>query len=346
MANFFDSLGYGLGKAHTGMLAYVFNLWNEGHREPLQRLARAFDLRVDDDSVLVARREWNGIDLVVFARDRPASQPLLVVETKVDDAEIEVSKRIEGVAHDGYQTEVYPRFFQPGSTSYWFLTLGASEYRADPVCSIFRWIRTKEFSHALAGVADPIIDQWRAAILKEVERQEAALRDDRAFLAREDYRAGTWNLYVLGSLRRVLMPFLTELAGGGRPDASAYCYGTRPDTILNFGWKEDHSYMEINYSGRLSLKLTMENFPTEADAERGASGAANHYGALLSGFSPGLRPLGGYSRSKTLMSFETGLEDRAGYLRHRESEAATSRRVASVLSAFYGGPDCRYTTGV
>jgi hypothetical protein len=33
MANFFYSVGYGLEKVHSGMIAYLSNLWNEGERE-------------------------------------------------------------------------------------------------------------------------------------------------------------------------------------------------------------------------------------------------------------------------------------------------------------------------
>jgi hypothetical protein len=46
------------------------------------------------------------------------------------------------------------------------------------------------------------------------------------------------------------------------------------------------------------------------------------------------------------MTFDTGLEDLSGYLRHRESEAATARRVGSLLSTFYGGAECPYTTAL
>jgi hypothetical protein len=35
MANFFYSVGYDVEKIHSGMIAYLSDLWNEGEREPL-----------------------------------------------------------------------------------------------------------------------------------------------------------------------------------------------------------------------------------------------------------------------------------------------------------------------
>lgn len=123
MANLISSIGYSLGKAHTGMLAYLCGLHREGVREPLERFFGA--LGVPMPMSPRAKREWNSVDLAIF--DGESAAPALLIEMKVDDHDHKTTKRIDGNKATGYQTEIYGRAF-PNCKAYLYVTLGMGEY--------------------------------------------------------------------------------------------------------------------------------------------------------------------------------------------------------------------------
>jgi hypothetical protein len=151
-----------------------------------------------------------------------------------------------------------------------------------------------------------------------------------------DYRAGSWNIYLLGQLAERLAPKFTAESITVEP--TCYPYGTRPDTILNFGWAREPPYMEINYSGRLNLKLSLDGSePGRRDAVEKAIEACR-----LAKFdpTPTFHPTGKIGHSKTVASFEIGLADTGdGALRYVHSAEETDRWLLSLLREFYGKRD-------
>ena len=65
MANFFYSVGYSAENVHSGMIAYLCNLWNEGKREPLGSFLDRLEVPLKTQNNLRVIREWKRIDLDV-----------------------------------------------------------------------------------------------------------------------------------------------------------------------------------------------------------------------------------------------------------------------------------------
>ena len=234
-ANLVSSIGYSLGKLHTGLLAYLCDLHRSGETEPLEALFRGLGVRVP--SRPTPRREWNSVDLAIFEGD--AASPCILIEMKVDDHE-------HGEEAGDPQTIRYATA-HPNCESCLFITLGMGEYFNEPCDKQrFRWIRLRDFIAALDLVPNgvPVVEDWKRALHNEVDLQERAWRNDRSRLA--EYRAGTWNIYVLGWIQKALSEM--HLPGIG---PRCFTCGSRPDTILNLGWNKS-PYLEINNNGRLT----------------------------------------------------------------------------------------------
>jgi hypothetical protein len=329
MANLVNSLGYSLGKVHTGLIAYLCDLCREGTREPLESLFGALGVRVP--VIPVPRREWNSVDLAILEGD--TGTPWILVEVKVDDHE-------GGGAQDDYQTVRYARAW-PSCHAFLFVTLGMGEYFHPPRSDRFMWVRIRDLLRALECVKTQhaVVSQWTEEVRREVGLQDAVFRGDRSRL--RDYRAGSWNIYFLGRLAEELAPALSAEAIPA--EMTCYPYGTRPDTILNFGIlnfapEEAPQYLEINYSGKLHLKVSLGEIPETAWPATVAAAIQKCQMARYD-IAPTYHPSGRIGASKTIASFDVGLADDAGALRYLHSPEETRCRLLSVLRAFYGRRD-------
>ena len=326
MANFFSSVGYALGKLHSGMVVYLCELWNEGQREPLASFLGHFGISFKEEKIFPAR-EWNGIDLVIFS-DQTGNLPLAVFEIKVDDYEHEVKKIISGKKEEGLQTIVYPKLL-PNCPNFFFVTLGAGEYHHAPHCDIFRSIRIRDLFQAIESIQgkDHFITDWELSIGDEISLQDLAFKNDDTKMSK--YRTGTWNIYVLGNLKETLVRdfFKDDL----KIDPKIYMYGTRPDTILNFWWREGDMYPEINYNGKLNLKINLEGFKTESEKEELINNTKEKFSKKLSEFNPTISNRIGYGNSKTIMSFNIGLIQKEGNLYYGEKLDAICKRISEIL---------------
>jgi hypothetical protein len=82
VANFFYSAGYASENIHSGMIAYLCDLWSDGEREPLSSFLGHLEVPLETRDSLRADRTWKRIDLV--GRDAEDNSPVVAVEMKVD----------------------------------------------------------------------------------------------------------------------------------------------------------------------------------------------------------------------------------------------------------------------
>lgn len=328
MANFVEAMGYSLGKLHTGMLCYMCSLWNEGIREPLESFLNTLNIPLPETRPLIAAREWNSIDLVILNVD---NTPYLVVEMKVDDYEHEVVKTVAGVKQRAMQTALYPKMV-PGSPKFLFITLGTGEYYAPPSGKEFCWIRVRTFLNALNSIKtdDKLIHDWRQSVENEIKRQDLAYKNDRSSI--DGYRTGTWNIYVLGFLKDDLLRDKPGLADYIAP--TAYMYGARPDTILNFGWSKYPLYMEINNSGLLNVKANIEDIESDHEKKGFIEASIANLTGMFNGQPFFINQRSGYGKSKTLLSIDIGMTNIDGVLAV-EDRNKTISTLAKALESFY-----------
>lgn len=332
MANIVRSIGYSLGKVHAGMLAYLCDLYREGHTEPLESFFGKLGVTVPPNPT--PRREWNSVDLAIFSGD--ARQPSILVEVKVDDWE-------HGGKAKGYQTVRYAEAW-PDCDEHLFMTFGNGEYFRRPRHQEFTWMRLESLLAALNAIKHPdaAIQDWREEIAREVELREAVAQGLRE--RAQEFRAGGWNVCFLGQLAQHLEGPMRE-AGFDHDDLTCYTWGQRPDTILNFGWSRGIYYLEINYSGRLNLKVSLAKLAPEERSDLLEEARQRCEGAFLDP-GPKIRWGGRLGKSKTIATFDVGLRNRGGLLGFGDSREETVRRIISVLSAFHGGwPDTREESG-
>ena len=320
MANVIRSIGYSLGKIHSGMICYLCHLCREGDREPLESFLGSLGIRMTFNPM--PRREWNNVDLAIL--DEDTGHPRILVETKVDDHEA-------GTSDSTYQTVRYAKTW-PSCDAYLFFTLGMGEYYHAPRSHRFTWVRIREFLRAVDAIESPddIVIQWKEEIRREVGLQEAVLRADRTRLS--DYRAGSWNIYLLGQLVKELVSDFQADSLDIEP--TCYTHGTRPDTILNFGWSQDPLYMEINYNGRVNLKISLEG--SESVRKAAVEQAIRACQTLPFDTHPVYHRSGKIGDSKTIASFNIGLINEGGVLRYTSSVEETRRRLIDILRVFYG----------
>jgi hypothetical protein len=316
-------MGYSLGKVHSGLIAYFCDLYRDGTHEPLESLFGAFGVRVPSNPV--PHREWRSLDLAIFDYG-DMERPRILIEVKVDDHEGDTSE-------DNCQTIRYAREW-PSCDAYLFITLGMGEYYHRPRCDRFTWVRIREFLRALECVKTPrdIINQWTEEVRREVQLQEAVFRGDRSRLS--DYRAGSWNIYFLGHLADGLAPaFRTESIA---VDPTCYPHGRRPDTILNFGWEREPQYMEINYNGRLNLKISLDTLKSATEQREAVDLAIQACRMARFEIAPTYHHGGKIGKSKTIASFDLGLANEGGALCYRNSPEETKQALLSILRVFYG----------
>src|SRR5207248_2609614 len=137
----------------------------------------------------------------------------------------------------------------------------------------------------------------------EIELQELAFTNDLARIAY--YRGSTWNLYVLGHLKETFLELCEDrLPQGIKPKVSTA--GPGPDTILNFWW-DGGDYAEINYAGRLNLKLYLEEFPDAPTKRAFVQERIDHYREVFDGRAVDFRKGGKLGNSKMIATFEIGM---------------------------------------
>jgi hypothetical protein len=326
VANFFRSVGYAAENVHSGMIVYLCDLWNEGERQPLRSFLDSVGVSLKTENDLRPHREWKHIDLVI--RDRENTSPVVAIEMKVDSH--------EGLVRGVPQTIAYPKQL-PEDTPFLFVTLGVGEFYHAPHGELVEWIRLRDFHEALRSIStdDCFIKAWKEIIGEEVDRQDKCFSADPSRI--EEYRGKTWNLYVLGHLKEELLD-----SPSGRDigiDPFVYPYGSGPDTILYFGRSKLPAYLEINQDGRLNLKVYLGDLDNEElpKGER-AQKAQDYYLQLLGVHNPKLnrRKLRSNAKSKTIMSFDVGIECQNKKLFLGAAESDIVEGISKVLEKFYG----------
>jgi hypothetical protein len=341
VANFFCSVGYAAENVHSGMIAYLCDLWNEGEREPLGSFLDGLGVSLETENDLRRPdREWQHIDLVVH--DNEDDSPVLAIEMKVDSNEARPGREPQTIA--------YPKLV-PEGTLFLFVTLGAGEYYHAPHGhevhgDQVRWIRLRRFHEALKGIStdDLFIERWREAIGNEFDLRERCFSADPSRRIEEyrieEYRGKTWNLYLLGHLKEKLTESLSGRDIG--IDPFVYTPGS-PDTILYFGRCKLPAYLEINQNGRLNLKVYLEDLDTERKRERvreRVQKAQDYYQELLKAYYPKLnmKKPNLSRKSWTIMSFDIGLERHNKNLFLGAEESEIVAWLSEVLEKFYGEP--------
>jgi hypothetical protein len=327
MANLIQSIGYRLGKVHTGLLTYLCDLHREGDVGPLTSLFQSLGVPVPRSPV--ARREWKSIDLAIF--DGDAEEPCVLVEMKVDDHEHKAPRRIQGSQEEGWQTEIYARAF-PRCYAYLYITIGLGQYYRAPHGEQFRWVRLNEFAEALEqiGPAESIIEDWKIAVRQEANLHEYVRRNDRSCLS--EYRTEAWNICFLGQLREAVEGTVTL----SHLYTTCYMWGTRPDTILNFGFSERPAYLEVNNNGRLNLKVDLGVCADDAGRRQAIAEIVRRVQSDYPADTYQLSEGGRLGASKTVASFDIGLsvaDD--GCLGFAQDMDYTLRRLREILGHFY-----------
>lgn len=333
MANLIASVGYSLGKLHTGMIAYLCDLHREGVVAPLEAFFGALGLTAP--RCPVPRREWNSVDLAIF--DDDSKDPDILIEMKVDDHDHMTTRRPDGRKKTDYQTVLYPELY-PDCRQYLYVTLGMGEYYHAPYGERFRWVRVREFLAALDRIetTDKAVLDWRESIRNEVDLQDRVNRSDPSRF--QEYRAGAWNIYFLGQMKE----YFERRLGPDQKGIDPVCfpYGRRPDTILYFGnsksQKWAHAYMEINHNGRLNVKVNCEEAPNPEEA------ISNLARRMRSDFPEDAREPDGKSnkdsQSRTAVNFDIGLKIIGGRLAFEKGREYTLERLKKFVEPFCAVP--------
>ena len=311
------------------MLVYLCDLWNEGKREPLRAFLDHLRIPLGKHHRLRTAREHKNIDLIIFEPEN--NYPIVSFEMKVDSHE----RWVKGER----QTVFYPKLL-PEGTHFLYVTLGVGEYYHAPYGNQAQWVRIREFYGALEAISDDdtLIASWRNAIANEIDLQDRCFSGDMSRI--DEYRGRTWSLYFLGRLKEMLITSLPDLRDVGI-DPTMYAHPPGPDTILNFGESKHPTYMEINNNGLLNLKINLEGLATPEQKEACFESTRSYYQALLEEFDPALniRSLNPRAKSKTVRSFDVGLNSRNGNLWYASTESETLQTLAEVLLKFYRAPD-------
>ena len=110
-----------------------------------------------------------------------------------------------------------------------------------------------------------------------------------------------------------------------------------PDTIFNFGWSKEPLYIEINYNGRLNLKISLDTSESEDVRREIINQQISECKQLPFSITPTLHPCGKIKGSKTIASFDVGLiPNEDGNLECQPSIDVVKQRIYSVVNTFYG----------
>ncbi len=325
MANLIRAIGYSLGKVHVGMISYLCEIYKEGNAEPLESFLGCLGVKVPSDPI--PRREWNSVDLAILERNEDGQEiPRILIEVKVDDFE-------SGQDQAHYQTVRYASRW-PYCQGYLFITLGKGEYYHPPRSNRFTWVRIRQFQKAIEAIKtkDRIINDWLEEVRREIALQDNVLIGDKS--RANEYRPGTWNIYLYGHLAERLRPLFAE--NNVDVEMTCYTYGTGPDTIFNFGWAREPLYMEINYNGRLNLKMSLDKSEAESSRREQVKQEIEKCQKMQFVITPTFHPGGKIGGSKTIASFYVGLFNKDGLLECQPSIEETQKNIYSIVSTFYG----------
>jgi hypothetical protein len=307
------------------MISYLCEMYREGNREPLESFLACLGVKVPSNPI--PRREWNSVDLAILECGEDGQEtPAILIEVKVDDSET-------GSSQEHYQTVRYASRW-PSCQAYLFITLGKGEYYHPPRSDRFAWVRIRQFQKAIEAIKtkDRIISDWLDEVRREIVLQDNVLIADKSRAA--EYRGGTWNIYLFGQLTETLKPLFA--ANNIDVEMTCYTYGSGPDTIFNFGWAREPLYMEINYSGRLNLKMSLDTAESENSRRERVKQEIDKCQQLPFAISATFHPGGKIGGSKTIASFDVGLINKDGYLECQPSIEDTKQSIFSVVSTFYG----------
>ncbi len=335
MANVVDSIGFDLERVHTGLIVYLVDLWRSGKKEPLQTFFSELGVELQGVEEIKARKECENIDLVLLNQN---DTPLVAVEMKVHNHESLVP--VKGSRGEwAYQTNEYPK--RIGTCRFLYVTLGAGEYyRRKPYGSVEQ-VGLDEFILAVKRISDhdAIIKAWEESLMAEKGFREACGADRKS----DKETLKKWNLYFLGFLRE-------ELDGYDPYQADFTAYRHSQDTILNSGIKKPaevegaYCYMEINGNGKLNLKADLESLDSQADRQAYVERARNHYAGSMSDLandSPSYEKTGAranLTKSRTLISFDIGIEKQDGFFGHTESRERSCERISEIIRWFSAQP--------
>ena len=263
MANLIESIGYSLGKIHVGLIAYMCDLYREGTVAPLESFLQTLAVPVPREPRPV--REWKVVggrlDLAIF--DGQAESPSVIIEMKVDD--YETDKQLEIQANATRHLSKSNRLL---------VTLGNGEYyRQRGNLDDFTWIRLGKFAQAVRNACSTVsevrvLHDWADALERELKRRDIVRRN-----AREEiscYRSvwNIWNITLLGQLREELEEWSAGTCDEIDIEPTCYPCGSRPDTILHLGWRQEPLYAEINNNGKLNVKIAFDDHTNHDECRR------------------------------------------------------------------------------
>lgn len=368
--NFFR-LNYNHGRTHSGMIAYLVELWNEDQKKPLNNFLYTLGVTLPACTKLIPHLEYNNIDLAI---KNEAKTVVLLLEMKVDDYQSwkKLSKKDlinwKSVgAGDKYfshhpsdenpyliQTEMYTfreniYAQEPDDRpACLFVTLGAGEFKEEFKSpeSIWKDCGLRKFVKAVESIHlpdDQLFQQWKAALQKELKLRNKCweVEENKDPEIDSGDRTGLLAMLRLGDLRRRLLDVHEIQNMGYAP--SIYKVGVGPDTILNFLMPDDTTingfrFCEINNNGMLNFKMMFYAKATREEKQEQVSTFNNALsGALHSNYQSAVS--GKYGKTKTVGRVDVGLEahslsPRVGVLPEDVTQRITQylRRAKSVLT--------------
>ncbi|MBB4079178.1 hypothetical protein GGR28_001798 [Lewinella aquimaris] len=368
--NFFR-LNYNHGRTHSGMIAYLAELWQADNEAPLQSLIKGLGLaEIPSGTYLTPKLEYENIDLALLDEQ---DKPLFLLEMKVDDAEgwkklgkqdLEKWKCMESDVRAKYfsgygdeishmrQTELYTlrhKMAHGENPRCAFITLGTGEYEKDfdscgkvwKHCGLERFV---EATQSIELPADELFKQWRWSLEKELslrkncfpgEQAEADTEEDEVEADSGD-RRGLLPLMRLGRIRRGLLDRHEVNKLGYR--ASVYKYGANADTIMNFIQPTDQTpgggrYCEINSNGLLNFKLMFFWKETSAEVKEKQLRLFQQELTETFGDAIKLKASGKYRKSKTAGSLNVNLQANDLLPSNGENIHSITQNIATALQS-------------
>lgn len=326
MSNIIECTGYANEKIHTGVICYMCDLWNKGHKEPFEIFCRKLGIKPKFNK-LKFHREYEKADLVLFDENEA---PLIVIEMKVDSYEHE-DKNGRG------QTEIEKEKI-PNAQYYLYITLGVGEFYYHRVlCKDFKWIKLHEMHDALKNIQsnDKVLNDWRKSMEREMQFRQLVFDNKEEI---EEPRAGVWNMYQLGFLREEIEKLNESKL---KIDPCVFFEGQGPDTILNLGWdsmigsNKTPLYSEINMNGYLNFKINLENLHQE-EKEKEFKAIQKKLLNRLKDYEPSiyLNNRSDYRKSKKILSLNIGIrKDNSTFV--IEDRKKTAKKMMNALEHFY-----------
>lgn len=266
--NFFR-LNYNHGRTHSGMIAYLVELWNTNKKTPLEAFLAGLGVRnLPPAKHLTPILEYNNIDLAI--KDEKG-RVVLLLEMKVDDHEGQKSSRKKEWKGKIRQTEAYLRQNRHKNCSYLFVTLGLGEHYEDFVCPeesnkrVWQWLKLEHFAAAAASAAkslsgDQLLTQWAGAMAATLEVYRYPWGEPNI----DERRAA---LYRLANLRKLLRARWQQHDELSKVTPSLYAWGPK-DTILHFRMMGNGPlFCEINSNGQLNFKIAFPESMKDANTK-------------------------------------------------------------------------------